>query len=249
MPKMNLIDIVQDIANDLDTDLINSINDNDESRQIAQIVKSTYYEIINKRDWPHLRSIDSLNSSGDNTKPNYMKLPETCREVEFINYNKKKGTDSTNKYLNVLYLTPDEFLYRQNQLNSGNSNVQEVSDFTGVKFYIRNDTAPTYYTTFDDEWIVFDSYDKLVDTTLQSSKTQVGMIREPSWTMLDTFIPDLPIDGFPLLVEEAKSTASMKLRQVADEKAEQKSSRQQRRMAGKMWRTNGDIVRTNYGRR
>ena len=50
MPKRTLLYIVQDIANDLDTDTINSINDTEESLQIAQIVQTTYYEIINKRD-------------------------------------------------------------------------------------------------------------------------------------------------------------------------------------------------------
>lgn len=249
MPKLNLLAIVQDIANDLDTDNINSVTDTEESLQIAQIVKTCYYEIINKRDWPHLKEVGQLDASGDNTKPNYMSIPESCREIKYVNYDKQKSGDTTDKYSAVKYCSPDEFLIRQNQLNGSNTNVQQVTDFTGVKFYIRNDLAPTYYTSFDDEWVVFDSFDSAVDTTLQNSKNQTGMIRDPAWTVSDTFVPDLPVDGFPLLIEEAKSTASLKLRQTADEKAEQKSSRQQRRMSGKMWRTNGDQVSINYGRK
>jgi hypothetical protein len=249
MPKSTLLEITQEISNDLDTDIVNSINDTEESLQIISIIKSVYYDLINRRDWPHLKEVGLLDNVGDTAKPTHMLLPTSCREIEFVNYNKRKTTDTRDKYDGAKYVFPDVFIWNQNQLDDSQSNVTQVTDFSGVTFNVRNDLAPAKYTSFDDEYLVFDSFDSAVDTTLQQSKTQVGMIRDPAWVASDTFIPDLPVDAFPLFIEEAKSACSLKLRQVADEKAEMNARRQERRMSGKMWRTNGQLRTPDYGRK
>jgi hypothetical protein len=41
MAKMTLLEIVQDILSDMDSDEVNSINDSVESLQLAQMIKST----------------------------------------------------------------------------------------------------------------------------------------------------------------------------------------------------------------
>jgi hypothetical protein len=70
----------------------------------------------------------------------------------------------------------------------------------------------------------------------------------PSWLPSDDFIPDLPDEAFTALIEEAKSRASLKLRQVADQKSEQESRRQQRWLARKSRRVSNGIIYPNYGR-
>lgn len=51
MAKMNLLELVQDILNDLNADNVNSIDDTIESQQVAQIVKSTYFALMHVRNW------------------------------------------------------------------------------------------------------------------------------------------------------------------------------------------------------
>ena len=46
MAKMTLLEITQDIMSDMDSDNVNSINDSVEALQVAQVVKTTYYNII-----------------------------------------------------------------------------------------------------------------------------------------------------------------------------------------------------------
>jgi len=52
--KLTLLEIVQDIMNDMDGDEVNAISDTIESQQVAQIVKTTYLEMMANRNWPHL---------------------------------------------------------------------------------------------------------------------------------------------------------------------------------------------------
>lgn len=233
----------------MDSDNVNSITDTQESIQVAQIVKDTYYELISKRDWPHLKQLFTLDNISDTDRPNYLSIPTGVYEMEFVKYNKRKSTDTRDKYQEVDYLDPDNFLLKQNQLNETLSNVTQVTDSTGVKYNIRNDRAPEYWTSFDDNLIIFNSYDSGVDTTAQGSKTQCRGVIEPSWSAVDGFTPDLPAEAFPLLLSESKSTAFLLLKQVANEKAEQKSQRQQRRLSRKSWRAKGGTRFPDYGRK
>ena len=112
-----------------------------------------------------------------------------------------------------------------------------------------SDTSPTYFTSFDDEYLVFDSYDIDVDSTLQTSKTQCqGKVRT-SFSLVDTFIPDLPVQMFSYLLNESKSTCFLVLKQSANQKAEQHSISQRRRMSQEAWRVKKGITYPNYGRK
>lgn len=248
MAKRSLLDMVQEIQNDLDLDEIESIDDTVESEQIVSILKSTYYAMMSNRDWPHLRRSIQVSGLGDTTKPTHMKLQEGIKELCFINYNKVKSGETRKRYEAIEYLQPDHFLHKTNQRNNDDSDTLAVTDTGGIEVLIKNDTPPKYYTSFDDEYLVFDSYDNTVDTTLQESKVQAMAYVMPEWTSEDTFVPDLPENAFTALVEEAKSRASMRLKQVADQKAEQEAGRQTRWLARKARRVAGGIEYPDYGR-
>jgi len=97
--------------------------------------------------------------------------------------------------------------------------------------------------------LVFDAYDSAVDDTIQESKIQARGYVMPSWTHTDEAVPDLPDEAFTALVEEAKSRAALKLKQAADEKAEQESRRQKTWLSRKAWRVAGGIQYPDYGRK
>lgn len=249
MQKLTLLDIVQDIMSGLDMDEVNSIEDTTESLQVAQIVKDSFSHIIDGRDWPHLYQMFQLDSSTDTAMPTHMKLPEDVVEVLWVKYNKRKSTDTTDKYLDVTYKTPEEFLNYCNQRRSDSDNVVTVTDFSEVPLYILEDVAPTYFTSFDDAYIVFDSYDSDVDSILQNSKTQCYGKRLPSFEMEDDFVPDLPAQAFSLLLAESKKHASASLKQMADSTAQEYAITQRRRMSQKAWNLNGGVRIPNYGRK
>ena len=247
--KMTLLELTQDILNSMDSDEVNTISETVESDQVAQIIKTTYYELISRRDWPHLKELFQLNGLSDSNLPTHMKLPDRIVEMREVKYEKRKAGETRIKYDDVKYLTPEEFLWYTNSRNSGESNIQTVTDISGVTVLIKNDVAPTYWTSFDDEYIIFDSFDSGIDSTLQQSKTQCFGIRQPTWTVADSFTPDLPDDAFPLLLAEAKSVAQFQVRQFQDAAAVQQAQRQRFRMSRKSWAAHKQDRYPNYGRR
>ena len=249
MAKMTLLEIVQDIMNDMDSDEVNSISDTEESVQVAQIVKTTYFEMIGRRDWPHLSKFTTLNSLGDSTKPTHLGTPDNLIRLDWFKYNKKKTGDTRNRFSDVSYLYPDQFIAKTNDRNLDETNVIEVTDYDGAKFQVLNDRQPTYYTSFDDKFIIMDSYDASLESTVQAVNTQAKIYTIPSWTVDDGFVPDLPMEAFPAFLAEAKSVAAFKLDDGVDQKAEQQSERQQKRLSVDGWSIKGGVRYPNYGRR
>ena len=247
--KMTLLEMVIDILNDMDGDEVNSIDDTFESQQVAQIIKTCYFELMSNRNWPHLRQSVSLVPSGNTAYPTHMSIEEEVKELCFVNYNKAKLGETKRVYGSVRWLEPDDFLRVTNRRNSDNADVDIIQDYTGVELLILNDTAPSYFTSFDDVNLVFDSYDNEVDSTLQASKVQAQAYVLPSWTVDDDFIPDLPSEAFSALLEEAKRTAMYKLKQVTDVIADQKAARQQRWLSRKAWNVHSESIYPDYGRR
>lgn len=244
-----LLDIVQEILSDSDGDEVNSITDTEESEQCAKIVISTYQAMMSNSIWPHTRRLVQLVPYSDNTQPTHMSLDENIKELISIYYDKKQSTDTQKKYEEVKYKSPDDFLRYVHQRRSDDAAVMTVVDPSGVELFIRNDQAPSYFTSFDDVTLVFDSYDSSVDSTLQSSKVQALAYIIPVLNLLDNAEPDLPIDAFSALKEQAKSVFQFRLRQIQDIKAEQEAGRQKRWLSRKAWRTNKNARYPKYGRK
>jgi hypothetical protein len=246
---MTILEMVQDILNDMDSDEVNSFADTIEATQIAQIIKTTYYELISRKDWPHCRKFTTFDSVGDSSKPTFLKLPDSITRVDAFNYDTAKATETRTRYEPMEYLYPDSFVALCNGRNIDDTEVDSITTFDGIKLPIYNDRSPRFYTSFDDEYIVLDSYDSAVESTVQGINTQVLAYVIPTWTASDTFTPDLPAEAFPLLLAEAKSISALKLNQEADQKAEQQAMRQNKIMSYRNVRVKGGVRYPNYGRR
>lgn len=247
--RKTLLRIVQDILDEMDADNVNSINDTVEATQVASIVRGCWEELLSNRNWPHMRQLVQLEASGSTLKPNYLRIPDRLKEMSEVSYDKRKEVLDDHIYTRIKYLEPDEFLKLLNSRSSSDENVESISDFNGVELLIHNNKPPEYYTSFDDEWLVFDSYNEAIEDTLMKSKTQVVAYIYPEWVHSDSAIPDLPDEVFALLTEESKATAFFTLKQMINDKAEQKSQRQNRWLSRKAWRVKGGLRYPNYGRR
>lgn len=248
MASMTLLEIVQDILSDLDSDEVNSIADTVESLQIAQVVRSTYFNIIDGKDWPHLYRFFQIEASGTTARPTQMRLPDNVVDVDYIKYNTRRIGDTFDRLTVIKYKTPVDFMKLVDGRHSDATNVLATTDPTGVKINVLTDTPPTYYTSFDNEHVIFDAYDSAVENTLQESKTQSYGKVYPTWTMSDTFTPDLPTSAFSYLLNEAKATAFITAKQSPNPKAEQHAVTQRRRMSQEAWRVTNGVTLPNYGR-
>lgn len=248
MSKMTLLEIVQDVHNDLNLDLVDSIDDTTESVRVAAMARSTYFEMIARRDWPHLQILGQLQNASDVDFRTKLLIPEQVTRIEWITYNRRRDTDTRDRRKELTYLYPDEFIAKTNWLNTDTAPVIYCTTPQGAEFAVRTDKHPEYWTSFSDGEIVLDSFDQTVEATVQGNKTQALMYITPTWSHEDTFVPDLPVEAFPGYLAEIKSTAAMRINEQPDQKAEQQSVRQQRRLSNQAWRAKGGIRKPNYGR-
>jgi hypothetical protein len=227
MQKMTLLEMVQNIASALETDEISSISDTTESLQIAEVIKETFYEQFNNIVIPEFRGLITLDDVNDLTRPNYLKVPANVSKIDWIRYKDFRNSD---KFTEVTYIDPEDFIDTQLQYSSTSNNVFLTQDPSGVSYYVTNNGRPQFYTMFDDEYLVFNRFDADSEDTLQSSNTIVFGSKVEEFELEDDYIP--PIDGnlFPLLLAEAKSTCFINLKQISSSKEEQRARRQRIRM-------------------
>lgn len=249
MAKMTLLDIVAEILSDMTSDPVNSISDTFEASQVAKIVRRCYYNLYNERVWPHTGKLFKLTSSADGSKPTHMLMEEDVSSIEWVNYECRGATDTRSDIQRIRYLSPEDFLNYCFDRDTSQDNVQTIIDYNGTPIFVINNAAPTYWTSFDDEHLVFDSFDSSVDSILQSSKTQVFGYCEPDFRMENDFVPDMPNKAFSLLVAEAKSQAFIKLKEVFSQKDEQAATRQRGWLSREKHRTGGGTRYPDYGRK
>jgi len=245
--KMTLLEIVQNILSSMDSDEVNSIADTVESLQIAEVVKETYSELFANLDEPSRWQLRQLQALGDSDKPNYLELPEDVRIVKWIKYDFQ--TDGSTDYQYITYMEPEDFLVLCTGSRGSEATV-EVIDTSGARFNIANAKNPQYWTTFDNNTIIFDSYNSDVETTLQQQKTLVWALVTPSWEMVDTFTPEMDADQFPQLLAEAKATCFVNFKQTPNAREEHKARRQQVRRQDNLFKMRQRDYRRvpNYGR-
>lgn len=226
--KYTLLELVQNILSSMDSDEVNSISDSVESLQVANIVRTAYFDIINRANLPEHYSIVTLDSSLTSTKPVLMYVPNTVREILWVKYDKREDNADPINMEPVEFLSLEDFINNMHMLNTSDTDVASFSHTVGpdtFTFLYKTNEHPTYYTTFDDNTVIFNSYYSDIDTTLQKSKTMcLGRLVIP-FTMSDSFIPDLDEEQFNLLLNEAKSLAWFEIKQSGHTLAERNSRR------------------------
>ena len=246
--KKTLLELVQDILSAIDADEVNSIDDTVEATQVATVIKNVYLAMASNRDWAGQKRLIAFDHSGTPEKPTHIKSPENIKELHLFNYNCTRD-NLTMEMQEVRYQYPDEFLRRCTSRGVNTPNTQLVTDFGGTPLVVITNKPPSFWTTFDDVYIVCDSFDSAVDDALKASKTQLHATLFPRFELIDTFVPDMPIEAFAGLLAEAKSVAFVEIKQVANQKAEQEAVRQRTWLSSKNWQLQGGVRTPNFGRR
>lgn len=239
--KKTLLEIVQSILNDLDSEEVNALDDSVEALQIASIVRDTYYNIVSTREIPEHYSLVKLTALADSAHPTHFKYPTDTKEITNVWYQNSDGN-----YTEIKFVEPLDFLYLTDTISSEYTSVTDKS--AGTTLRIGNAEDPKFYTSFDDEYLVFNSFDTTVDSTLQESKVRAYGSKIPSFTISDSFVPDLDADMFPYLLAESKSTAMSILKGFSDPKVEQAARRQKSYIQNQRYNTKRSNKWSNYGR-
>lgn len=228
--KLTLLQLTQDILYSMDGDEVTSINDTYESTQVTHILRTVFYDIVNRSGLQETKSPLQLSSPHDTTTPLLMTVPDTVRSIDWIKYDYATTADTDEQYTEVFFKPFTEFLADSHALDKSATEVSLMTlttDYGDIDILYRNDMAPGYYTTYDDTNILFDSIDEVTDTGLylDDTKTLAYGTIIPTFTLSDGFIPPLDDDQFPLLLAEAKSVAWAEMKQASNVKAEQSAKR------------------------
>lgn len=222
--KYTLLEMTQTILSSMDSDEVNSIFDTVESQQVARVIRETYFDIIERANLPEHYSLVNLQASGDATKPTVMYVPSNVKDIVWLKYDIRSTTNNYLQMRDVKWLCLDDFLNEMYMRDPSDTTINGTFTLTvggsTNTFIYRFDKAPQWYTSFDDNTLIFDSYDKTMDTTLQAAKSQAYCSLVIPFTMADTFVPTLDEPQFPLLLNEAKSLAWAELKQTVHAKAE-----------------------------
>lgn len=247
--RMTLLEMVQDILSDMNSDQVNSWDDTVESMQVAQIIRRTYFDIVSTQEYDEVREQDNLIGSGNVNRPHVMTIPVGMYKIDWIRYNKKLLLSDPNKWEEVKYLPVSDFM---DVIYARDPSATNVTAYTvgDSEHFIRTDAHPTYWTSLDDFTIWFDSFYSTLDDTLQTSKSLVQGSMEPTFTLQDNFYAELRPDLFPFLLAEAKSKCFALVMDNPNVKVEQEARR--KRIEAQFVRgleTQGFEYRVNYGRK
>lgn len=235
--KRTLLEMVQSILSDMNSENVNSISDSDEAQQIASVIRDVFYNITSARKVPEHDRLFFLTSLSDSNKPTHYKYPDQVKELRLFEYNGRE----------VQWKDPVDFLNSMPEFGQEGA-VAVLDPISGTTLYIKDDRDPSFYTTFDDEYIICDSYNANVDTTLQNSKSRCWGTMHPQFVLTDDFMPDLDDVLFPYLLAEAKSTCFSIFKSGSDPKIEQAARRLKAYVQNDLHRTKLQPQRPYYGR-
>lgn len=218
MAKLSLLAVVNHYMDATDGFRASSIDDTIESQQLASISEKVFHDLNTDVFFSGLtEKLIQLESLADSTKPNYLRLPDIASRIKDskVMYNIASGDvgATTLNLKEMEYMRPQDFLDYLGQRSTNQTNTQIVTDFSGYQMVIPNKTAPQYYTDFDDEYLVFDSFDSDVDSVMQSSKSGILTSVQRSFVQSDTYIIDFPEWFHPTYLNAVIAEASEMLRE------------------------------------
>lgn len=190
--QRTVLELVQSVLTEIDGDEVNSVADTIEATSVATLMAQVYSEMVDEYSLPSTKTVQALEGLGDLDLPNLMHMPDDVYHIEFIKYDVRNAVNDPKNYKDIIYLDPATFIGRLSGNSTDTTNYKVVQWDANVPLVINKKTAPTYWTSFDDNYIVFDSYDSDVDSTLQSSKSMIYSETRPQFFIEDAFIPELP---------------------------------------------------------
>jgi len=238
--KSTLLQVVQSILSDMDSEDVNTISDTVEAQQVASVVEDTYFNIIAARSIPEHNKLIPLVSLANNAKPTHFTYPARTKQLMRVDYN--IGTASVPDYREIVYVEPLVFIDRMDETGKKVTTVDQ-----SVELFVASDKDPSYYTSFNDNHIIMDAYDVSVEQNLASNKTRAFCAIYPTFSQTDSFAIDLDQTLMPLLLAESKSACMSLFKGGSDPKVEQAARRLKSYVQNDQYKTRL-ASRNQYGR-
>lgn len=222
--RYTLLELTKRILESMESDEVSDINETPESIAVANIVKECYFDIAGQFNPAELVGLYKLDGSGDSNKPVLMTVPSHASRIKWLKYN--IGTVDFPDWQDLRYLSNEEYFHYQSGLDVADTDILQMTtaiNATNFVFHYRDNAFPTCYTVFDDFSVIFDSYNADVETTLTQVRSLAYGPLVAEFEFENEWTPDLDPRQFQLLLQEAKATAFVELKQTSNPTAERKA--------------------------
>ncbi len=241
---MQLLTIVQRVLSAMNDMNVASIGDTKEAGQVANLVRRAYEEIImnppdGEYSWWWLRTSGPLEPHSDANK---LEFPTNFDHL--ISLKVANNSSPYNDFKRVIYLEPAAF----NELMIRRASSSDVVDANGIV----NNKRPTYWTTFDQKVLEFDSYENSSITPALSNSVYWYT---PETPQDDEDIPDMPERFHNILVDMAIVLALEEIKRDQFSFMYQRASIRAEKgiinlkTLGSSYKTKNKQDKINYGRR
>lgn len=189
---LTLLEAVRTYLNAVDGFMVDSIAETDEACRAARIARDTYLRLFSDIDnfKPHGKVIP-LESLADLSRPTHLYIPEKVQRIQesLIEYNRD---DDRTSYYQLTYIQPREFLQLLRGRSGEDVGAVVVTEDTGAEYVVYNNRQPQFWTSFDDQTIVLDSWDVEESTTVVASRCRLYATVVPSFTLEDDYLVQVP---------------------------------------------------------
>lgn len=148
MATSTLLQIVQDMLVALEAEGVTTVvsgSTTEEALLCVNIANRTFEELITRAKWKHIRTWKNLTAGSQLNE-----LKAGTADLYIDGRNVYYGV--TDEESLVTYVTPEDFISRTISRKVSDANVVEINNY---KIY--NDRNPTFFTTIDDETLIFDA--------------------------------------------------------------------------------------------
>lgn len=248
MPKMTHLELVQSVLSDMDSDTVNSWAETVESEQVGRQIKRCYYEFINKLDPDDFKGMITLTARGNTAQPTHFDIQDAVSDLIYVKYDISE-VNTTKDFATITYKDPIEFIEMTLDRDPEDTTVDVVQDDSGRLILIRNDKAPTYWTTMGNDRVIFDSYDNTLEATMQSSKVLAYGTTEPTYTLDDDFVPVMNVRFFPAFLSECTAACFNNVKQMPNAREEKRARVGGAYIQNYRKQVRGRDIRNDYGRK
>ncbi|QDP51656.1 MAG: hypothetical protein Tp1100MES1331091_24 [Prokaryotic dsDNA virus sp.] len=218
-----LLYTVQRVMEKLNLDPVNSISDSEDALLVSREAETTFYDMLTRGEWKQNLELLKVESVSELSSPTVLRLPDNVSTIKSVRYDCTYPSEK--KDIRVIkWVSPEDFLTKSYSLNTDMDAVQE-STVSGHILLIENNRMPLYYTSFDNEHLVFDAYVKDLEDTLNAAKTTCYGETIPEWVEEDTFTIPLQDNLYPLFLAALTSACSMYLNSEISQEDERRAAR------------------------
>lgn len=244
-----LLYTVQRVLEKLNLDPVNSINDTEDSLLISREAESTFYDLESRADWPDKIDLIEVTSVSDLNNPTALQLDERVHYIKTLRYDITVPEDTGKVIREIRWCEPEKFLELLYSRNTSSVDVKEAV-YKNIPLFVFNNKQPEFYTSFDNEILILDSYDSGVEDTLIGTKSVCYGKTNPTWSQDDTFVIPVQDSVYPLYLAALSSACSIYLNSEVNQEDERRQSRNIARMRHESIRTELEYFpKFRYGRK